>query len=87
MPFEVKYNEIHCSLYRIPFLLEQRDMKLLINCWNYKLPVNIDRFDDLFCILHLTRKLTIYQINSLKMNDEHEICPQQHPCRFSTDCV
>ena len=21
------------------------------------------------------------------MNDEHEICPQQHPCRFSTaDC-
>ena len=21
-----------------------------------------------------------YQINSLKMNNEHEICPQQHPC-------
>jgi hypothetical protein len=53
MPFEVKYNEIHCSLYRIPFLLKQRDMKLLINCLNYKLLVNIDRFDDLFCILHL----------------------------------
>ena len=21
------------------------------------------------------------EINSLKMNDKHEICPQQHPCR------
>ena len=28
---------------------------------------------------------TIKYIRS--MNDEHEICPQQHPCRFSTDCV
>jgi hypothetical protein len=67
------------------------DFCFLASFWRYFILYDMQRTNFLrhTCIITYFKMLYNFVtiINSLKMNDEHEICPQQHPCRFSTaDC-